>query len=65
MIPRRELEQLRAEWSLNLAVIEKDYVLGWLNTEKATAAEERLSRHPVSCFCQFEPTERSRETRAS
>lgn len=30
MIPRRELEQLRAEWSLELAVIEKDYVLGWL-----------------------------------
>jgi predicted nucleotidyltransferase component of viral defense system len=30
VIPRRELEQLRAEWSLDLAVIEKDYVLGWL-----------------------------------
>ena len=30
MIPRRELEQLRAGWSLDLAVIEKDYVLGWL-----------------------------------
>lgn len=30
MIPRRELEQLRAEWSLDLPVIEKDYVLGWL-----------------------------------
>jgi predicted nucleotidyltransferase component of viral defense system len=30
VIPRRELEQLRAEWSLDLPVIEKDYVLGWL-----------------------------------
>jgi predicted nucleotidyltransferase component of viral defense system len=30
VIPRRELEQLRSEWSLDLAVIEKDYVLGWL-----------------------------------
>ena len=30
MIPKRELEQLRAEWSLDLGVIEKDYVLGWL-----------------------------------
>lgn len=30
MIPKRELELLRAEWSLGLDVIEKDYVLGWL-----------------------------------
>ena len=30
MIPRRELEQLRAEWTLDIAVIEKDYLLGWL-----------------------------------
>ena len=30
MIPKRELEQLRAEWALDLAVIEKDYILGWL-----------------------------------
>jgi hypothetical protein len=30
MITKRELEQLRAEWSLDLAVIEKDYMLGWL-----------------------------------
>jgi len=30
MISKRELEQLRAEWALDLAVIEKDYILGWL-----------------------------------
>lgn len=30
MITKRELELLRAEWSLDLGVIEKDYVLGWL-----------------------------------
>lgn len=30
MIPTRELFDLRAEWSLELGVIEKDYVLGWL-----------------------------------
>jgi predicted nucleotidyltransferase component of viral defense system len=30
VIPRRELERLRAEWTLDIAVIEKDYLLGWL-----------------------------------
>ena len=30
MITRRELDQLRSEWSLDIGVIEKDYVLGWL-----------------------------------
>jgi predicted nucleotidyltransferase component of viral defense system len=30
MIPKRELIDLRNEWQLDLAVIEKDYVLGWL-----------------------------------
>lgn len=30
MIAKRELENLRTEWSLSLDVIEKDYVLGWL-----------------------------------
>jgi len=30
VISRRELEQLRAEWTLDIGVIEKDYVLGWL-----------------------------------
>jgi predicted nucleotidyltransferase component of viral defense system len=30
VITKRELELLRAEWSLDLGVIEKDYVLGWL-----------------------------------
>jgi len=41
VIPRRELDHLRSEWSLDIGVIEKDYVLGWLlagiaaNTELA------------------------------
>lgn len=30
MIPARELLDLRTEWSLDVGVIEKDYVLGWL-----------------------------------
>ena len=30
MIPRRELFDLRNDWQLDLGVIEKDYVLGWL-----------------------------------
>ena len=30
MIPRREVDALRGEWRLSHAVIEKDYVLGWL-----------------------------------
>jgi predicted nucleotidyltransferase component of viral defense system len=30
VITKRELELLRAEWSLDLGVIEKDYTLGWL-----------------------------------
>lgn len=30
MIPRRELDELSGEWSLEIGVIEKDYVLGWL-----------------------------------
>ena len=30
MIPKRDLQQLRAEWTLDIGVIEKDYVLGWL-----------------------------------
>jgi predicted nucleotidyltransferase component of viral defense system len=30
MIPAREILNLRAEWSLDVGVIEKDYVLGWL-----------------------------------
>jgi predicted nucleotidyltransferase component of viral defense system len=30
VIPAREVLQLRAEWSLDVNVIEKDYVLGWL-----------------------------------
>ncbi len=30
MIPAREILELRTEWSLDVGVIEKDYVLGWL-----------------------------------
>jgi hypothetical protein len=30
VIGTRELQQLRAEWTLDIPVIEKDYVLGWL-----------------------------------
>jgi predicted nucleotidyltransferase component of viral defense system len=30
VIPRRELDELRGEWSLAIDVIEKDYVLGWM-----------------------------------
>lgn len=30
MIPAKEVRDLRAEWSLDVGVIEKDYVLGWL-----------------------------------
>lgn len=30
MISRRELDELRGEWSLAIDVIEKDYVLGWM-----------------------------------
>jgi predicted nucleotidyltransferase component of viral defense system len=30
MIPSREIRDLRAEWSLDVGVIEKDYLLGWL-----------------------------------
>ena len=30
LISKRELEQLRAEWTLDIAVVEKDYLLGWL-----------------------------------
>jgi hypothetical protein len=30
VIPAREILDLRAEWSLDPGIIEKDYVLGWL-----------------------------------
>jgi predicted nucleotidyltransferase component of viral defense system len=30
VILKRELQQLQAEWTLDIGVIEKDYVLGWL-----------------------------------
>ena len=42
MITKRELEQLRSEWSLDLGVIEKDYVLGWLLA--GIAQHEALAR---------------------
>lgn len=42
MIEQREIEQLRAEWSLESGVIEKDYVLGWLLA--GIAQHDALSR---------------------
>jgi predicted nucleotidyltransferase component of viral defense system len=30
MIPKRELLELRTEWALDVNIIEKDYLLGWL-----------------------------------
>src|SRR5918911_3403504 len=30
VIPSRELLQLRTEWQIDVGVIEKDYLLGWL-----------------------------------
>lgn len=43
MIPQRELAELRAEWSLDQGVIEKDYVLGWLLCGIAHHADLRES----------------------
>ncbi len=45
MIPQRELANLRAEWTLDQNVIEKDYVLGWLLAGIAHQ-EELASRRP-------------------
>ena len=42
VISRRELHQLQAEWSIDLGVIEKDYVLGWLLA--GIAQHESLAR---------------------
>ncbi len=39
MISKRELEGLRAEWAIDLDVIGKDYVLGWLLTGIAQHAD--------------------------
>ncbi len=41
MIPRQELLRLRGEWQLDVGVIEKDYVLGWVLA--AIAAEPALA----------------------
>lgn len=41
MIPKQELLQARAEWQLDVGVIEKDYVLGWMLA--AIAAEPALA----------------------
>ncbi len=41
MIAKQELFQLRSEWGLDVGVIEKDYVLGWVLA--AIAAEPRLT----------------------
>jgi predicted nucleotidyltransferase component of viral defense system len=39
VIPQRELAALRAEWTLDQGVIEKDYILGWLLAGIANHAE--------------------------
>jgi len=36
VIPQRELAALRAEWTLDQGVIERDYILGWLLAGIAT-----------------------------
>jgi len=43
VISKQELLQLRAEWQLDVGVIEKDYVLGWVLA--AIAAEPILAKH--------------------
>ncbi|HEY5342284.1 MAG TPA: nucleotidyl transferase AbiEii/AbiGii toxin family protein [Solirubrobacteraceae bacterium] len=43
MISKQELLQLRTEWQLDIGVIEKDYVLGWVLA--AIAAEPALAEH--------------------
>jgi predicted nucleotidyltransferase component of viral defense system len=42
VIPAREVLELRTEWSLDVGVIEKDYVLGWLLA--GIANEPQLAR---------------------
>ncbi|MGO9455974.1 MAG: hypothetical protein ACLP62_02850 [Acidimicrobiales bacterium] len=41
MIPKRELLDLRTEWALDVGVIEKDYLLGWLLAGIANEADLR------------------------
>jgi hypothetical protein len=43
VISKQELLQLRAEWQLDVGVIEKDYVLGWVLA--AIAAEPAIAEH--------------------
>lgn len=43
MISKQELLQIRAEWQLDVGVIEKDYVLGWVLA--SIAAEPELAEH--------------------
>jgi predicted nucleotidyltransferase component of viral defense system len=43
VIAKQELLQLRTEWQLDIGVIEKDYVLGWVLA--AIAAEPALAGH--------------------
>jgi predicted nucleotidyltransferase component of viral defense system len=43
VISKQELLQARSEWQLDVGVIEKDYVLGWLLA--AIAAEPALAEH--------------------
>jgi predicted nucleotidyltransferase component of viral defense system len=43
VISKQELLQLRTEWQLDIGVIEKDYVLGWMLA--AIAAEPTIAEH--------------------
>ena len=49
MIPKRELLELRTEWALDVNIIEKDYLLGWLLAGIANdqAAVHKGARHRI------------------
>lgn len=47
MIAKRELLSLRAKWGIDIPIIEKDYVLGWLLA--AIASEPALAALGLKC----------------
>jgi len=47
MISRREVEQMRAEWALDIAVIEKDYLLRHRRSSGALPVLGIQGRHPA------------------
>jgi hypothetical protein len=48
VIPAREILDLRAEWSLDPGIIEKDYVLGWLLAGIATQLSPIRQMRPLA-----------------